>query len=185
MDRIQITKNINLDELIDPRTYFFMPDNGRSLIKMKVVKCIQLFRDKVKKPVYLNTWWSYYIANRETKTLEEIIKHIETAKDKKGRPIFRLWSGYRSPKCTIGAKASKHKKGEAGDLHVDGMTGAEMFKVVEDNAAEFYAMGVRRLEDAKDTPTWLHMDISESNHTPGYIRVIDPDEHIRDIKAVA
>lgn len=178
MDRIQLTTNVYLDELIDPRTYFFMPDNGRSLIKMKVVKCIQLFRNKVGKPVRLNTWWKYYIDNRATKSLEEIIQHLENPENK-----FRIWCGYRSPACKIGAKASKHRFGEAGDLHVDGMTGAQMFKLVEDNAAEFYAMGVRRLEDPKYTKTWLHMDISESNHTTGFIRVVDPKKFIRNIPA--
>lgn len=184
MDRIQITANIYLDELIDPRTYFFRSDNGRALIKMKLIKCIQLFRSKVKKPVYLNNWWPYYMDNRKTKSLEKIIRHIETATDKKGRPLFRKWSGYRSPKCTIGAKESEHRKGGAGDLHVDGMTGEEMFKVVEDNAPEFYAMGLRRLEDYKDTASWIHMDVSESNHTPGFIRVVDPKKFIRNIPAI-
>lgn len=185
MERESVTKNIYLDELMDPRTYFFRPDHGRSLLKMKMVKCVQLFRDKVGKPVYLNNWWLYYIENRDKKSIAEIVKHIETAVDKKGRPIFRKYSGFRPQNCPIGAKGSEHKKGGAGDLHVDGMTGAEMFKIVEDNAAEFYAIGLRRLEDPKDTPNWLHMDVSESNHTIGFIRVIDPKKHIRDIKVEA
>ena len=88
------------------------------------------------------------------------------------------WSGYRSKYCKIGAKMSKHRFGQAVDPKGDE---SEMFNLVMENARIFYGLGLRRLEDISITNGWLHMDTSESNHSPGKIRIVDRSSHTGDI----
>lgn len=81
------------------------------------------------------------------------------------------FSGYRPPDCTVGSPTSEHRKMNANDKKIHGLTGQEMFNWAEKHAKELYDLGVRRIEDPSITKTWLHTDCKE--HGRKGIKVID------------
>lgn len=164
MKRIQVSPNFYLDEFVDPYTYFNDPEHGLRFIDRGVINAAQLLRYLYMKPIYINTWWQYYIDKKDTWSTAHIIKRIEQNKN------LRKWSGLRTNRCTIGAKYSAHKKGLAIDLKGNEI---DLFKIVKTHAKEFYKLGVRRLEDIRITPGWLHIDLLERNTVKNSIRVVD------------
>lgn len=70
------------------------------------------------------------------------------------------WSGYRTNTCTIGAKKSSHRNGQAVDLKVSGMKPAEVLEFIKSHYLEFPE--IKRVEDPASTPTWLHIDTKET-----------------------
>ncbi len=175
MKRILISANFYLDELIDPLTYFTMDDHGLSLIDPKIIDCLQLLRTLKGSSISVNNWWKHH------SVINKSIEEIELVKFQKwinSNHSVHQWSGYRSKYCKIGAKMSKHRFGQAVDPKGDE---SEMFNLVLENARIFYGLGLRRLEDISITNGWLHMDTSESNHSPGKIRIVDRSSHTGDI----
>lgn len=170
--RIQLTKNIYLDEMVDPFTYFNEVDNGKSKVDMNLVNCIQFMRDKLSHALSINNWWGYYISNKDQKGIEQIISEIESS-------AMSKWSGYRSPRCTIGAKGSSHKLGKGGDPKGDEIA---MYNIVIEFAKEFYDLGLRRIEDTTITNGWLHMDTYEKNCLPNQINVVGLKTIVRRVK---
>ncbi len=173
MKRIRVSQNIYLDELVDVVTYTSEPDNGLSKINPILVDVLQLFRSITNKPIIINNWWKYWLEKKEYLTPKQFYNWVD---NKSG--IYQS-SGYRAPFCKIGAKKSVHRTGGAGDLKGNQN---EMYKIVEDNALLFYNTGLRRIEDPKITNGWLHMDVSELNHVPGKIRIVDRTKHVNDIE---
>jgi hypothetical protein len=164
LKRIQITNNFYLDELVDPHTYLNDIDHGFSRLDMAAVKSLQLLRDLKGSSIRVNNWWSMYLKLQETHSKNQIIEIIEDSNS------VSKFSGFRPAHCKIGASKSAHKLGKAFDPKGNEK---EMFKIVEDNAAAFYALGLRRLEDISITKGWLHMDTESRNCKPNSIRVID------------
>lgn len=68
------------------------------------------------------------------------------------------WSGYRTADCGVGAQFSQHRFGRALDLKFSNTTPEEVQKYIIENEAEFMALGLRRMENASKTKTWLHID---------------------------
>ena len=173
MERVNISENYFLDEIIDPHTYFNTKDNGRSLIDQGLINSLQLLRELYGKPLPINNWWGFYITNKDKKGIIQIISEIENSNISK-------WSGYRSPRCTIGAPASSHRLGKGGDPKGNE---DELFEIVKKNAVAFYKVGLRRLESPKITNGWLHMDTNDRNCVKGYINVVDLKSIVEKIKA--
>lgn len=182
MERIEVSKHFTLDEFVDIRSYLKDDDNGLSKVSPVIIDLTELLRVKYGKPIYVNTWWKLYIKLKEDgKTDDEIIEIVENST--KGTPGSKVskWSGYRPPHCPIGASKSIHKKGGASDNK--GAKPSVFLKIIEENAKEFYDMGLRRIEGIEHTPTWLHMDTGMAHHKPGFIRVVGPKKFIRNIDA--
>ncbi len=170
MERIKVSENFYLDEFVDPDTYFNSADNGRSKVRQGMIDIAQFFRDTTGRAVMINNWWSYYKKNKDKKDLQDIIDDILKSKTR------RKWSGYRSPKCTIGSTRSAHKKEGAIDMKMKGkdgkwMSGKKMFALAKKHIDELYDLGLRRLEDPKITKTWLHCDLR--NRKQGAVAVVD------------
>lgn len=171
MERIQVTTNFYLDEFVDPHTYFNRQDNGRGLIDHRLFAIAQQLRDYKGESISINNWWSRFLELEGIAPIHTIIDQIENSN-------YHKWSGFRSARCRIGSSQSAHKLGQAIDPKGDQN---ELFKIVEDNAKVFYAMGLRRLEDPKITKGWLHMDTLERNTEPNKIRIVDLTSHVGDI----
>lgn len=176
MQRIKITQNFYLDELVPPSTYFLTDDRGKSIIENDAIHCMQLLRSLKGSSIGCNSWWRLYedLHEKGDMTINEIIEYIEAS-----RKVSK-WSGYRPPHCTVGAKRSMHREGKAYDPKGDQM---QLFEIVRKNAKDFYKAGLRRLENPSITKGWLHMDISESRHKEGFIRVVNWSDHAFDINA--
>lgn len=68
------------------------------------------------------------------------------------------WSGYRTADCGVGAQFSQHRFGRALDLKFANTTPEEVQNYIIENESEFMALGLRRMENAAKTKTWLHID---------------------------
>ncbi len=164
MERIKVNSNFYLDEFVDPHTYFNNVDHGLSLMDVRLFDIAQLLRYHYMKPIYINNWWSYYLDHKDTWDIEHIIKRIESNKN------INKWSGLRTARCAIGAPQSAHREAKAIDPKGNEIA---FFKIVKNNAEVFYSLGVRRLEDVRITPGWLHIDTLERYTKPKSIRVVD------------
>jgi hypothetical protein len=88
--------------------------------------------------------------------------------------IFRE-SGLRRSDTATGAKMSQHKSGRAFDLKPRDTTVKAIYEWIIANQSEAYAMGIRRVEDIRDTPTWLHFDTKDTGpQWVGKIQVVRP-----------
>lgn len=159
MERKKLTENFYLDEFVNPRTYFNSKDNGLSQIDLRIVIIAQAFRSLKGSSMTINNWWSFYLANKDKSNVIELIENSRS---------IRKNSGLRHINCKIGAKHSTHKVGQA----IDPKDKGELYKILVDNAKLFFALGVRRVEDEKLTPGWLHVDLKTRNEQNG-IRIID------------
>ena len=167
--RIQVAPNFYLDEFVDPHTYFYELDNGFSLVDDRLFDVAQLLRDYHGKGIRINSWWRLYEKLKLEKTTSQIVIEIENNNS------VSKWSGIRTARTSIGSSRSAHKTIHTGEgLAIDPKSDSKaFFKIVKDNAEEFYNLGLRRLEDISITPTWLHMDLLERNTKPDSIRVVD------------
>jgi hypothetical protein len=164
MERIQVSENFYLDEFIDPHTYFNNTDNGRRTLDITLIPIAQKLRTLYGKPIYINNWWDTFKKYEATRTKIQIVAIIENDS------TLHKWSGLRTNRSSIGAPKSAHRVGKAIDPKGDE---TKLFNIVKNNAKEFYAMGVRRLEDVSITNGWLHIDTLERNTKPNSIRVVD------------
>ena len=87
IERIKVSKYFNLDELVDPHTYFKLVDRGFSKLDTNLFLIADLMREKLGKPLTINNWWSFYVRNKD-KDIDWIIAEIEKSNS------FRKWSGY-------------------------------------------------------------------------------------------
>ena len=175
--RIPVTSNFYLDELVDPYTYFSDYDHGRGRLDDDAVNCVQLMRDLYGKPITINNWWDAYVEMyMDSFHVLEIIERIENSDS------MRKWSGFRTEHCPIGAKRSAHKFGKAFDIRGDQN---DYFDIIEANTRKFYKTGLKRIENPKITNGWLHLDTIERNHKVGFIRVINLRTHAFDIEVRA
>lgn len=163
-ERIQLNEYLFLDELVDPVTYFTDLDHGLSKIDPRVPKLFHLLRSKYGKPIGINNWWKHLPDDLTGFNPELFLNHCISI------GVY-VWSGFRSEFCKIGAKGSAHRKGQAEDPKGDEKA---FFKIVCDNAREFYMIGLRRVENPEFTKGWLHMDTSTNNHVPNRIRIVNP-----------
>jgi len=68
----------------------------------------------------------------------------------------RQWCGLRTKKCTIGAPKSKHKLGQAADMHPSGMSA----EVARAKVKEAVAAGkLKNLGGVELGVSWLHVDV--------------------------
>lgn len=73
------------------------------------------------------------------------------------------YSGFREPECTIGGKLSQHRFGRAIDLKFKEITVQEVYKDVINNYDLYKKFGLTTLENIDATPTWLHVDLRNTN----------------------
>lgn len=117
-DRIQLSKNLFLDEYI-PKELYLKAENAEELIKLinpKLIEADQKLRD-VFGPVTINNWWGSGDRN---------------------------YSGFRPINCKIGAKGSDHKFGNASDKIFKNATADQVRKYIR---KEFKNLGITKIED--------------------------------------
>lgn len=99
---------------------------------------------------------------------DNALRAIDALRDKFG-PLLINGAGYtesglRRPDTKTGAKLSQHKSGRAFDIKPcdDHVTVGKMYAWILANQSQAYAMGIRRVEDIRFTPTWLHIDSKDT-----------------------
>lgn len=110
----------------------------------RMANIVQFIRTSTGQSVTINNWWSGGTLNNR---------------------------GHRMPNTTVGSPTSEHRVMNAVDVNIGKWSGAQMVDWAERNATALYRLGVRRIEDPKLTPTWLHLDCRQ--HAEREIRIID------------
>lgn len=131
-NRIKVTNNFFLDELIHP-DYYDGSRNPERFLDRRIVEALQLIRNWIDEPITVNNW--AVGGNRQ-------------------------FSGLRPMNSSIGAKYSQHKFGRAFDL-VTKRPVAEMHDVLrtlEQKGHLILSGRITRVESLEATPTWTHID---------------------------
>jgi hypothetical protein len=146
MDRNKIIEELKLyfttDELVSEVDYltYQNKDDIWNLFTIEILATLLFLRKSINKPFTINDW-SY-------------------SKNKKKYN----WRGYRSDKCTEGAKQSQHRFGNAFDIIIKGMTADEARKCIVSIKDELpYPI---RMESGV---SWLHIDGANKSKNKVYI----------------
>ena len=71
--------------------------------------------------------------------------------------------GFVNRHALLGAKLSQHRYGRAIDIQVAGMDPQEVYDYILKHADVFRAVGLTTMEDVRDTPTWNHLDVRQTD----------------------
>ncbi len=132
---MKVSANFYLQEFIDPDTYKRFGASSVWFIDRKIINLAQFIRERLGKPCTVNNWHS----NGSYK-----------------------YSGFRPPKCTVGASMSQHRFGRAMDLKVKGITPDELRAELKNNYSIYKRFGLGAIEDGAFAPTWCHIDVRET-----------------------
>ena len=132
---MKISANFHLEEFIDPDTFDAFGEQSIWFIDPRIVALAQFMRERLAKPCTINNW-----------SFGGKFKH----------------SGFRPPKCTVGATLSQHRFGRAIDLKVKGMTADEVREEIIGNFDIYKKAGLTTIEDGAYAPSWCHIDIRDT-----------------------
>lgn len=114
----------------------------RRLIDERLPAVIDAVRELVDESCFMNNWfWNGSIQQRG----------------------FRAANAYyinRQGQRVYFGKHSQHKFGRAADIVPKTMLIPALQQMIIEQAAFFHKLGLRRLEDPADAPTWLHLDLA-------------------------
>lgn len=136
MDRIKISQNFFLDELINPTTYKRFGADSQRYIRPELIKIAQCIRSFTGLSVTVNNWATGGVYSN---------------------------SGLRDFNVSIGATYSAHKFGAGMDLKIGDLSSVQMAQIIIDNYEDIFKdLGVTRIEDPELTRgqnrDWLHID---------------------------
>ena len=132
---MKVSTNFYLQEFVDEGTYKQWGDSSIWFVDPRIITLAQFIRERLGKPCTINNWH--------------------------GGGKFQ-YSGFRPPKCTVGASLSQHRFGRGIDLKVSGMesNGApELRQDIENNYSIYRKVGLTTIEDGNYAPSWCHIDI--------------------------
>lgn len=145
---MKVSSNFYLTEFVSKKIWDTYGEKSIWFIDSKIITLAQLLRDTFGKSITINNWWDNVASGKEVAEAGE-----------------RQYSGFREPACTIGAKLSQHRYGRAIDIQVAGMDPKEVYDYILKHADVFRAVGLTTMEDVRDTPTWNHLDVRQTNKT--------------------
>jgi hypothetical protein len=122
-------KHFKLFELVSQSTFEEKGEEAWQLFNTEALIALDDLRDFFGKNITVNNWHS-------------------------GGPM--QWRGYRSHDCTIGAKASQHRKGNAFDCTIQGYSAAEARSMIIAHQDDPLLERIQRIEDGV---SWLHFDL--------------------------
>lgn len=128
---MKVSENFILKEFVDPVTYSERGENSIHLIDDRIITLAQYFRT-LYGATTINNWHN-------------------------GGQYKE--SGLRRSDTSTGAKYSQHKFGRAVDLKFSDTTVQKVYQDIMDNKQMFYNAGLRVVENISATPTWLHIDV--------------------------
>lgn len=121
-------RHFQLEELVDPKTYRDFGVSAWQLFPTESLIMLDDFREFIGRPVTVNNW------------------HIG------GQFSMR---GYRPAWTEVGAVGSPHKKGQAFDCDVEGMTAEEVRQKILADQGNHLLQYINRVEGEVN---WFHMD---------------------------
>lgn len=137
-------KYFNMWELVNQETYLKFGDSAIMLLNPLLLITLDGLREILGVPLIVNNW-------REGGTYE--------------------YSGYRPIDCTIGAKYSQHRLGNAADIKPLRMTIGDAFNKIINNKEDERIKELTTIENIAYTPSWLHVSCQ---NIPDRIRIVKP-----------
>lgn len=128
------SKYFKIQELVSEAVYKKYGDKSWEFIDTKLIKVLDLLREHFNRPITVNNWC--FGGNLQQRGLRA--NKDELVANKKDYYI------------------SQHCLGKAVDFNVKGMTAQEVYEEIVANKDKFYL--ISRIENIKDTPTWVHID---------------------------
>lgn len=136
------SKHFKIQELVSEAVYKKYGEKSWLFIDEKLIKTLDLLREHFNSPITINNWlWGGELQQRGLRTnLDQLVK------DKTNKNIMYV---------------SQHVLGKAVDLNVKGLTTQEVYDEIIKNKDKFYL--ISRLENIKNTPTWVHIDVANQD----------------------
>lgn len=128
---MKVSKDFYLTEFVSKNVYEQFGERSIWFVDPRIISVAQFTRDFFGKPIIINNWYDGGKYN---------------------------YSGFREPKCTVGADLSQHRFGRAIDIKVSGLTSEEVYTAIIKAQEKFMDAGLTTMEDVRDTPTWNHLD---------------------------
>jgi hypothetical protein len=128
---LQRPEHFQLYELVDRATFQKWGDNAWTLLNPNALEALEGIRNFFDSPVMVNNWYG-------------------------GGPF--QYRGYRGPECQIGAPLSQHRRGNAFDCDIKGLSASEAREIILANQDDPRLSKITRLEA---DVTWLHFDCGE------------------------
>ena len=135
--------NIDLRQIVDPETYAYLGERCWGLFDDRLLSTIDRLQNRYNHQMVINNW------------------------HKKVPNPFK-YRGFRPSDCTVGAKLSSHRRGQAIDFDVIGMTAEQVRKDIKENQEHLDIMFVSRVENGTN---WVHI---ETTNYPNRIVFFDP-----------
>lgn len=164
--------NFQLYELLSPEIYFNFVEKGWidpntgdgfawALFDERALKTLDKLSD-VFETAIVNNWWWYYVKLNASEKLKARKNSFWIKKQKQDKRI-RLFSGYRSKLCPIGAEFSGHRYFRAFDVIFPDISAYKVRNYIFKNPEEFPFLTTLETEIP-----WLHFSTRNhiySNHT--------------------
>ncbi len=130
------SKNFKIQELVSRRVYNKYGERAWQFIDEKLIITLDELREHFNKPITVNNWlWNGNLEQRGLRANKDDI-------------VVKKKDYYLSQHCL----------GKAVDFNVKGMTSQEVYNEIVKNKDKFKYL--KRLENIKDTPTWVHIDVA-------------------------
>lgn len=133
--------HFKLQEVCDPDTFKTLGESAWMLFDPYLLSTLDRIRVRYGKPVTINTW-----ADGGT---------------------FK-YRGFRPSACTEGAPLSAHRRGQACDMDIQGMTAEEVRQDIKKNMEHMDFMFINQVEL---NVTWLHISVA---NVPNRIMWVTP-----------
>ena len=130
------SKYFKIQELVSSNVYDKYGEKAWEFIDTKLIKTLDLLREHFGKPITVNNWC--FGGNLHQRGLRA--NKDELVANKKDYYI------------------SQHCLGKAVDFNVKGLSVQEVYDEILKNKDKFYL--ISRIENIKDTPTWVHIDVA-------------------------
>lgn len=131
-----VSKYFKIQELVSEAVYKKYGEKSWEFIDYRLIKVLDLLREHFNKPITVNNWC--FGGNLHQRGLRA--NKDELVANKKDYYI------------------SQHCLGKAVDFNIKGLSAQEVYDEILKNKDKFYL--ISRVENIKDTPTWVHIDVA-------------------------
>lgn len=133
------SRYFTIEELVSDNVYRKYGDKSWEFIDIRLIETIDKLREVFNKPITINNWkWGGSLKQRGLRANKD-----EIVANKKDYYI------------------SQHCLGKAVDFNVKGLSSKEVYDFILKNKDKFPY--ITRIEDINKTPTWVHIDLSNTS----------------------
>lgn len=133
------SRYFTIEELVSDNVYRKYGDKSWEFIDIRLIETIDKLREVFNKPITINNWkWGGSLKQRGLRANKD-----EIVANKKDYYI------------------SQHCLGKAVDFNVKGLSSKEVYDFILENKDKFPY--ITRIEDINKTPTWVHIDLSNTS----------------------